>query len=542
MKKRFLALFIIAVYGVMVFPLFASGKSDAKKLFDAQIITSQQVSLPLKDGISRGEFVGILNKIFGIYTTTGDKFTDSTANSLYYYDLMAAKTSGYLTAYEDGTARGDEFLIRSDAALMFDRLLDLPQPKIELQFKDDDMPSESLSSVQGVVAEDIMQARDGFFLGADILTRGEAYASFISIVERGLHAINSYELMNIASFDGYNLAGRLSVPTGQKKIEKLVIFVDGSGPNTYQIKREAGDFRFKYVDFFAQEAAKRGVAYFSYNTRGVHMSDENPFYTINDAEYKTYTPTNVAKDLVVMVDALRQDSRLQGAEIYLLGWSEGATVAPLAVTEYNLEVDALLLAGYPNENIREILDWQLGGDMYFFIYGLYFNSAIEGFITKEEYEADPHGALQTVFGGATFEDTDTDGDGFISVNDFKVQNQTFFAALLDAVANNDYLWISENYPVRLTPEWFHDHFSLGKTENILANVDIPIYIFHGELDLSTPVSGAYDAEKRFSMLNKANLHLNVYDAHDHDLNFLQWLYTGTMSEGIQGIFDTLDNL
>ena len=62
-------------------------------------------------------------------------------------------------------------------------------------------------------------------------------------------------------------------------VDKLVIYVNGSGQNTYDNKRKnpKGGF-FNYHDFFRNEFLSRNVAYCSYNTRGVDIGDSEPLF------------------------------------------------------------------------------------------------------------------------------------------------------------------------------------------------------------------------------------------------------------------------
>jgi hypothetical protein len=77
----------------------------------------------------------------------------------------------------------------------------------------------------------------------------------------------SSEIIEIVSFDGYTINGRLSMPEGQRDVSKLVIFINGSGANTY-LNRRPG---FNFFDIFADEFQNLGIAFFSYSTRGVDL-------------------------------------------------------------------------------------------------------------------------------------------------------------------------------------------------------------------------------------------------------------------------------
>lgn len=166
----------------------------------------------------------------------------------------------------------------------------------------------------------------------------------------------SSEILKIKSFDGYTLTGKLDLPTGASTVSTLVIFVPGTGPNTYDNHRLIGKTEFNYYDLFANELAKRQVGFFRYNTRGVTAGTKPPTYdTINKEAYQKYTPENQAKDIEAMISELKKNEKLKNAKIVLLGWSEGTIIAPLVAERNHVEISSLMLAGYCNEKMQDII-------------------------------------------------------------------------------------------------------------------------------------------------------------------------------------------
>ena len=92
------------------------------------------------------------------------------------------------------------------------------------------------------------------------------------------------ERLTIPSFDGYPLAGKLYLPDGQRPAA-LVVYVNGSGPNTYENTRAlTQDTTFSYFDLVAQGFAAQNAAFFSCSTRGVSPGCTHPvFCTIDTA-------------------------------------------------------------------------------------------------------------------------------------------------------------------------------------------------------------------------------------------------------------------
>ena len=170
-------------------------------------------------------------------------------------------------------------------------------------------------------------------------------------------AVDTIETLTIPSFDAYPLEGRLYLPPDQPP-SALVIYVNGSGPNTNQNTRQlSANTTFSYFDLVASGFNEVGAAFFSYSTRGVTASDTPPFYhTIDPQAYQTYLPKYSVQDVAAIVRALRTDSRLHDCPIYLLGWSEGTMIAPKVAQL--VPVDGLLLAAYVSGTMQQALDCQ----------------------------------------------------------------------------------------------------------------------------------------------------------------------------------------
>lgn len=350
-------------------------------------------------------------------------------------------------------------------------------------------------------------------------------------------------IMEIKSFDGYILKGRLTLPEGAKNISKLVIYVNGSGANTY-LNRRIG---FNYFDTFADEFCNLGIAFFSYNTRGVGLGNNPPMFNdINDEEYKTYLPLNSVEDIYYMINALKENEHLKDCKVYLLGWSEGSIIAPLVAEKYPSVVDGLFLAGYPNQNVKDILAWQNTGGPSMAWYRAHFEADEQGRISKTAYEADPKNVIASVLQNATFESIDNNNDGFISEEDFAAiwKNVVGYSLdeILSAVEKRDDEWIRNNYGgglIPLTSGWFLEHFGLRSNMEVLPGLNLPIYIFHGMIDQNSDVREVYKINEKFNELGKTNLIINVFENHNHALNYADIIQNKEISAGIQAIFDAI---
>jgi alpha-beta hydrolase superfamily lysophospholipase len=251
-------------------------------------------------------------------------------------------------------------------------------------------------------------------------------------------------MLTIKSFDGYNIKGKLYLPDTDDKISKLVIHINGAGPNTYN------------VDFFPDYYASNGIAFFSYNTRGVDVSTSEK--VINDDEYITYKPSTSVEDIFHIIKTLKGIECLKNCFVFLNGWSEGAIIAPLFVKKYQNMVDAIFLFGYSNVNLKDTQKWQC--------------SKIDG------------------------------GDAMLE-------------ECFNAIERKDNKWLMNNMGV--TAEWFSEHYNLTSNNEILPTLDLPIYIFHGDADGYCDVNGVYEIKDTFKKLGKTNLSVNVFEKHGHGL-------------------------
>lgn len=353
------------------------------------------------------------------------------------------------------------------------------------------------------------------------------------------------EIIKFTLFDGETAEGKLSLPAGAGKINELVVYIHGTGPSTYDKHRKIGGVEFNYLDKFAEEFNKRGVAFFSYSKRGVETGDTPPLYEKVDREkYKKVLPSIEVKDIATFIGTLRKDKRLKSAKIILFGWSEGTIIASLAADDPKNKVAALMLAGYANDNLFEVIKWQNSGASSIVNIRAYFDTDHNNQISREEYESDAKPAASfraQAFGGAKFEQLDVNKDNVINAADFGLLNKTRYEAILAAVGRGDDDWIWNNY-FHVTTGWLKEHFELEPNKTRLLRTKIPIYIFHGDDDANTPVEGVYDLRDRFAKAGKNNLHLFIFKAHNHDLNFADWIIKKEIPEGIRKIFEAAEEL
>ena len=76
---------------------------------------------------------------------------------------------------------------------------------------------------------------------------------------------------------------------------------------------------------------------------------------------------------------------------------------------------------------------------------------------------------------------------------------------------------------------------------LLLELDLPIFIFHGTLDQNCDVNKVYELKDKVTELKKTNIIINIFDGHNHDLNLSDYVTKAVMPEGMQSVFDSIYN-
>jgi len=368
---------------------------------------------------------------------------------------------------------------------------------------------------------------------------------FIVLVLSSKTALFGEEIVKIGLSDGEIIAGRLMLPSNEDNVPLLVIFVHGTGPNTYLNKRKIGNVDFNYFDLFAEEFNKRGIGFFTYNRRGVEIGDNPPYYDeIDSVKYSGYLPETEAEDIESIISQLRRDERFINSKIALLGSSEGTIISSIVADRKVVKVDALLMFGYANDNLYDIIKWQYSGHASIINLRKYFDFNKDNLISQSEYESADSGAVfgrTRVMRNVSFEALDTEKDSILDYRDFASRTVPYFEYLIKMIETGNDAWIWQNY-FRVRSRWLKEHFQLEANKTRLLRIDIPVYIFHGTEDGNVPVEGVYNIQTAFRNAGKTNLNCYIFDGHNHDLNYLDWPFEHKISEGLNAIFNTSELL
>lgn len=363
----------------------------------------------------------------------------------------------------------------------------------------------------------------------------------LALVILDVSAIHAGEILHIESSDGEELVGRLVFPsTGFTS--KIVIDVPGTGPHTYTNRRKIGrSLVFNYHDYFADECAKRGIAYFSYSTRYTVPDTLPPFYDRVDRErFLSYTPSVKVKDLETIVTFLRDDPRLAASRFILLGQSAGAIIAAMTAERNIAPVEALFLVGTPADDVYTTVLWQFSGEASMVNFRKFFDANHDAIIQRDEYENGDPRAIRRV-GRMKFKELDTNEDSVLTAEDFGLRLRPTLEAILAAIENGDDEWIWNNL-FRIGTRWIEEHRDLEPNRTRILKLDLPVYIFHGEYDANCPVAGIREIERKARELGKDNIRVFIFPEHDHTLEFLAWVVRKSMPPGLRTLFDELEAL
>ena len=350
---------------------------------------------------------------------------------------------------------------------------------------------------------------------------------------------HAQEILRIPSFDSEVIEGRLTIPSAGFK-NKIVIDVPSTGPHTYENYRKIGRITtFKYHDYFANEFAKRGIAYFSYSTRYT-VPDTTPKYfdKVDKKKFFSYTPMVKVKDLEEIVKFLRNDKRLTSRTLVLLGWSEGSIIASLVAERKLVPIDGLFLAGTPSDDVYTIIRWQLSGASSMIVFRKFFDTNKDGIIQRVEYDSADTRAIARV-GGKKFEELDMNSDSVLTTEDFRIMLQPRLQQILSAIDKKDDEWIWNSY-FRIGTQWINEHRILEPNKTRILRLDMPVFLFHGMEDANCPVEGVLEIQQKAQKLKKQNIHVFTFFEHDHGLEFLSWVVQHSMPDGLKALFDQIE--
>jgi pimeloyl-ACP methyl ester carboxylesterase len=326
--------------------------------------------------------------------------------------------------------------------------------------------------------------------------------------------------IRFSAMDGTSLEGKLSLPAGAKGQVPVVFYLHGAGPrtvdNAIQYRDADGQLCvYRYLDFHSHELARRGVAFFRISKRGC-TSDSSGGPTTDRSVFSKATPSVLLDDYAKALDALRQRTEIDASRIVLLGSSEGTRLAPRLTTRSPKGIVGLVLMAYASVNQRETIVWQNTVGPWRNVQKL-IPAAADGKLTRAEYDTavKDNPLLARIL---PFDSLDLNADGTVTREELARLNRKNLDAILKAVEerNDEFLW---QYLLNLSSAYLLEDWKGDPTYVTLLKLDIPMAIFHGELDGTASIEGVREAETAFRAAGKTNLVVRAYPDADHELNW-----------------------
>lgn len=143
--------------------------------------------------------------------------------------------------------------------------------------------------------------------------------------------------------DNFSMPGKLTIPTTSKKVP-AVVFVHGSGPADMDETMGA----LKPFKELSEKLAILGIASIRYNKRTLTYHST----IINNYAMTIYDET--INDVLSAVNILKDDPRIDASNIFIIGHSLGACLAPVILNLDNDINGAIMLAG-TSEHILDVL-------------------------------------------------------------------------------------------------------------------------------------------------------------------------------------------
>lgn len=269
----------------------------------------------------------------------------------------------------------------------------------------------------------------------------------------------------------------LTLPTQGNAPFPTVILLHGSGPYDMNASYPAADGSIAAHNFLllAESLAEQGIAVLRFNKRGVNAYDDYDF-----AQVQASTLDRLVADADAVIAAALEQPEVDADQLYVYGWSEGGVVAA-NVALANPEVDGLILQGTPNGNVGSVLPYQ------HLELGLPYLSDVvdtnaDGQLSLDEIAALPPSAVGMMGQFYLYDQTSTLANPVI--NAFTDTNDDGVIAIEDELRPVIEQVIA-NYNAFLPPT--EASWEVGA---LLAAVEVPVLVLHGESDGWVPVSVA----------------------------------------------------
>jgi len=292
--------------------------------------------------------------------------------------------------------------------------------------------------------------------------------------EKKIQNIENYNSMDLEftnSKDNIKLYGTLIEPKSQ--YDKILIIVPGAGMDTRNSHYS-----------LTESLLKKNIAVLRYDERGVGISE-------GDFNFANYTITDMANDLTVIFDSIKNNSSFLTKKIGLLGHSLGGLVT-MSLVEKGIKPDFLVQWATPVQKNGEFLKYQLKTGMNKFENELIFDSL--------EKKIEVMTIFHNSFGGTSTENTWKE--------DLKISKEALKKAKEIGYTSKNY---NRFYYCNLLSL---KHIVKKDFENIYTKTEIPILYIIGTNDIFIDSTAEVNILKSFQ---NSKVKIVVLDGFNHYL-------------------------
>ena len=305
------------------------------------------------------------------------------------------------------------------------------------------------------------------------------------------------------SHDGHGMFGKLTVPDSPGP-HPVVVFVQTAEAQTVDTRVQGPKGPLDFFDLYRRELAAVGVAFFSYEGRGVQMGDQPPRYQKVDRPiYNTSTLENKVRDAMTAVRVLQKQPAIDASRIVLRGHSEGTLLAAETASRMPKEIRAVALSGVLT-NLRAALTFMMT-DGWFWQHQAHWDGNRDGVITATEFQADPKGIRKLMPPDFPFSNFDRNEDGRYTVDDVRQARKPMVDAVGAGNAEAAMPFLKGAAAVEIPDGWVADHFRHAPIDTFLSQLQIPVGLFQGDVDQLTPASEVRALESRMKAAGKSNM-------------------------------------
>jgi pimeloyl-ACP methyl ester carboxylesterase len=350
-------------------------------------------------------------------------------------------------------------------------------------------------------------------------------------------AATSTRDITFTTHDGHAMVGRLTLPQTAGRHPVLLLVQTAEASRMDPRARIAKGEMVQTHDLYRHHLAPMGVGFFSYEGRGMRTDPTQPRgEAIDWAVYNTSTLDNKVRDVISAVRVLQQQPGVDTSKILLRGVSEGTQLAADAAARIPNEIAGLALSGVVSTTLKDMLTFMaLEGT--FMQHRDHWDDDRDGRITPAEFEADSKGVRRKSMPGVAFSVLDPDKDGAYTVADRPLLARelvTGIQASNMAIVNG---FLKATAAVTIPQGWAEDQFAYPPMWQLLSKLEMPVGLFQGDADASTPIAGVKALEQQAKAAGKTNFEFHYFAGLGHGLGTFEYFEKGTPSTGYVAIFD-----